>query len=188
MIIRKVDLHALCNATMKTFDSPTAAIAPLISSSKQAALLNIPVAFVDRQKNGPIAIISTELTRDLFRDFEPSLHKVPPILYAQQVTLDRSNSRIDTELKELILIVMVLRPILSKEYLFLLLLRLRYYMDLWVYRSWKGFMGWFIEKNKTGHYIKAFDSFISNAHEVYKVIEYLLAGEEAQARYGKMAD
>ena len=49
-------------------------------------------------------------------------------------------------------------------------------------------MGWFIEKNKTGHYIKAFDSFISNAHEVYKVIEYLLAGEEAQARYGKMAD
>ena len=44
-------------------------------------------------------------------------------------------------------------------------------------------------KNKTGHYIKAFDSFISNGHEVYKIIEYLFAGEEAQAtRYDKMAN
>ena len=43
-------------------------------------------------------------------------------------------------------------------------------------------------KNKTGHYIKAFDTFISSAHEVYKIIEYLFAGEEAQARYDKMVN
>lgn len=52
--------------------------------------------------------------------------------------------------------------------------------------TWDGLGG--IVKNKTGHYIKAFDSFISNAHEVYTIIEYLFAGEEAQARYDKMAN
>ena len=50
--------------------------------------------------------------------------------------------------------------------------------------TWDGLGG--IVKNKTGHYIKAFDSFISSANEVYKIIEYLFAGEEAQARYDKM--
>jgi hypothetical protein len=52
--------------------------------------------------------------------------------------------------------------------------------------TWDGLGG--IVKNKTGHYVKAFDSFISSAHEVYKIIEYLFAGEEAQARYDKMAN
>jgi hypothetical protein len=52
--------------------------------------------------------------------------------------------------------------------------------------TWDGLGG--IVKNKTGHYIKAFDSFISSAHEVYKIIKYLFAGEEAQARYDKMAN
>ena len=52
--------------------------------------------------------------------------------------------------------------------------------------TWDGLGG--IVKNKTGHYIKAVDSFISSAYEVYKIIEYLFAGEEAQARYDKMAN
>ena len=50
--------------------------------------------------------------------------------------------------------------------------------------TWDGLGG--IVKNKAGHYIKAFDSFISSANEVYKIIEYLFAGEEAQATYDKM--
>jgi hypothetical protein len=52
--------------------------------------------------------------------------------------------------------------------------------------TWDGLGG--IVKNKTGHYIKAFDTFISSAHEVYKIIEHLFAGEEAQARYDKMVN
>lgn len=52
--------------------------------------------------------------------------------------------------------------------------------------TWNGLGG--IVKNKTGHYLKAVDSFISNAYEVHKRIEYLFAGEEAQARYDKMAN
>jgi hypothetical protein len=52
--------------------------------------------------------------------------------------------------------------------------------------TWDGLGG--IVKNKTGHCMKTFDGFISSAHEVYKIIEYLFAGEEAQARYDKMAN
>jgi hypothetical protein len=52
--------------------------------------------------------------------------------------------------------------------------------------TWDGLGG--IVKNKTGHYIKAFDTFISSAYEVYEIIEHLFAGEEAQARYDKMVN
>lgn len=37
-------------------------------------------------------------------------------------------------------------------------------------------------KNKTGHYLKAFDSFTSSAYEVFKTIHHLFASDEAQAR------
>jgi hypothetical protein len=51
-------------------------------------------------------------------------------------------------------------------------------------------MGWFRRhcEKKTGHDIKAFDTFISSAYKVYKIIEHLFAGEEAQARYDKMVN
>ena len=50
--------------------------------------------------------------------------------------------------------------------------------------TWDGLGG--IVKNKTGHYLKAFDSFISSAYEVFEIIHHLFASEEAQSRYDKM--
>jgi hypothetical protein len=49
-------------------------------------------------------------------------------------------------------------------------------------------MGWAWGDSKEQDYIKAFDTFISSAYEVYKIIENLLAGEEAQERYDKTAN
>jgi hypothetical protein len=47
--------------------------------------------------------------------------------------------------------------------------------------TWDGLGG--IIKNKTGHYLKAEDKFVSSAKEVYEIIYELFASEKAQARF-----